>query len=186
MLTCVSCSAKNDAISHQRDGYKVLWKIRNYVVIKSFIRKKAQDSQDMLSRIFHEMKQIRELGGLKLTLDFGKTRNHDAFIKPVMSFIIEDFQDNDLLCRRKWDHLQNMKGLYRINQFKLPYGDNACICCELIYICHKKANIVSKSKNRLDGYPFLPIHTYFHTLSFGLCPQSTVCDTPAEYYTLFY
>ena len=85
----------------------------------------------MMARIFSGMKQIRYLGGIKLTLDFGKGRKNDVIKIPVIQFIIDDCKWNDLLCGRKGVHSLNMKGLCRDCDIKSSNGENNCFNSEL-------------------------------------------------------
>ena len=55
----------------------------------------------MLTCIFKEMKDIRDQGGIKLTLDFGEWLKHDVVAIPVIQFVIGDCKGKDLLCERK-------------------------------------------------------------------------------------
>ena len=48
----------------------------------------------MFSKIFKNMKDIRDTGGIHMTLDFGKTTKHDVIVIPVIQFIIIDY----LIC----------------------------------------------------------------------------------------
>ena len=43
-----------------------------------------------MSQIFKEIKDIRDSGGLKLTLDFDDHGTHDVIAIPVIQFIIVD------------------------------------------------------------------------------------------------
>ena len=45
----------------------------------------------MIWKIFKEIKEIRDNGGIGLTLDFGSDRKHDEIIIPVIRFIIGDY-----------------------------------------------------------------------------------------------
>ena len=67
----------------------------------------------MMSKIFQEMKTIRDNGGIKLCLDFGNGNVHHVTAIPVIQYIIGDCKGNDLLCGRKAGHHINMKGLCR-------------------------------------------------------------------------
>ena len=58
----------------------------------------------MVSRIFKEMKQIRDCGGIKLTLNFGIHGIHNVIAIPAIQFIIGDCKGNDILCGRKGGH----------------------------------------------------------------------------------
>ena len=67
----------------------------------------------MMQEIFAKMKEIRNLGELKLTLDFGSHGEHDVITIPVIQCIVGDCKSNDVLCERKGGHDARMKGLYR-------------------------------------------------------------------------
>ena len=82
---------------------------------------------DMLACIFREMKEIRENGGLKLSLNFGGTKKYDVIAIPVIQFIIGDCKGNDLLCGRKGGHSLLMNGLCRDCDVKPEFGDETCI-----------------------------------------------------------
>ena len=81
----------------------------------------------MMGKIFKEMKEIRDSGGIKMTLDFGKNRVHNVIAIPVIQFIIGDCKGNDLLCGRKGGHSLNMKGLCRDCDVTPKDGDDTCI-----------------------------------------------------------
>ena len=57
----------------------------------------------MIGKIFQEMKEIRDNGGIRLILDLGSGRMHDTIAIPVIKFIIGDCKGNDILCGRKGD-----------------------------------------------------------------------------------
>ena len=61
-----------------------------------------------MSQIFNEMKNIRESGGLKLTLNFGSHSTHNVITIPLIQFIIGDCKGNDILCIRKGGHSLSM------------------------------------------------------------------------------
>ena len=68
----------------------------------SYIRNdRAQDYHDMIGKIFQEMKEICDNGGIRLTLDIGSGKLHDVIAIPVIQLIIGDCKGNDLLCGRK-------------------------------------------------------------------------------------
>ena len=95
---------------------------------KNYVRNdKLQDYHDMMSQIFKEMKDIRDSGGLKLTLDFGEHGRHDVIAIPVIQFIIGDCKGNDTLCGRKGGHSLNMNGLCRDCTISPMDGDNTYI-----------------------------------------------------------
>ena len=84
----------------------------------------AQDYHDMIGKVFQEMKDIRDNGGIKSSLDFGCDRSHDVIEIPVIQFIIGDYKDHDLLCGRKGEHFINMKSLCRDCDVKPSDGDD--------------------------------------------------------------
>ena len=43
----------------------------------------------MIWKIFQEMKEIRDNGGIRLTLDFVTGKTHDVVVIPVIQFIKE-------------------------------------------------------------------------------------------------
>ena len=148
---------------------------------KNYIRNdKAQDYHDMMSKIFNEMRLIRESGGIKLTLDFGNDNTHDVIAIPVVQFIIGDCKGNDLLCGRKGGHGLTMKGLCRDCDVSPDNGDNTCIDTELICSFHRKENIEGKETDELNQWSFLPINNCFHNISFGGCDRNIYGATPAE------
>ena len=52
---------------------------------KNYIRQeKLQDYHDMMSKISKEIKDIRDCGGIKLTLNFGIHGKHDIIAIPVI------------------------------------------------------------------------------------------------------
>ena len=141
---------------------------------------KAQDYHDMMSKIFQEMKEIRDNGGMKLSLDFGNGKTHEVIAMPVIQFIIGDCKGNDLLCGRKGGHHIDMKGLCRDCNISPNDGDNVCLNKELMCKFHSTETIVGCSKTELDKYSFLPIRNCFTNLSFGGCPRNIYGATPAE------
>ena len=141
---------------------------------------KAQDYHDMMAKIFQEMKEIRESGGLKLCLDFGNNNKHEVIAMPVIQYIIGDCKGNDLLCGRKAGHHIQMKGLCRDCNISPQDGDNVCLDSELMCSFHSVHTIVGRTKDELDAYSFIPIHNCFSDLSFGGCPRNIYGATPAE------
>ena len=141
---------------------------------------KAQDYHDMMAKIFQEMKEIRDSGGIKLCLDFGGGEKHDVIAIPVIQFIIGDCKGNDLLCGRKGGHHIRMKGLCRDCDISPEDGDDVCIEKDLICSFHSIDTIVGHSKEELDKYSFLPIRNCFTDLSFGGCSRNIYGATPAE------
>ena len=100
---------------------------------KNYVRnERLQDYHDMMAKIFEEMKQIRECGGIKLTLDFGKDGTHEVIAIPVIQYIIGDCKGNDTLCGRKGGHSLGMKGLCQDCNITPDDGDNTCIGGPLI------------------------------------------------------
>ena len=75
-----------------------IWWVQDFAQDKNFVcdqknyicNDKAQDYRDMISRIFQEMKQINNSGGMKLKLDFDKGRKHEVISIPVIQFSIGD------------------------------------------------------------------------------------------------
>ena len=126
------------------------------------------------------MKDIRDSGGIHLTLDFGNNKKHDVIAIHMIQFIIGYCKDNDLLCGRKGCHSLSMKGLCRDCDVKPDDGDNTCIDQELICSFHLMQNIVGKTKEVLELYSFLPINNCFHNFSFGGCERSIYGATSAE------
>ena len=57
------------------------------------------------------MKNIRDLGGMVLTLDFGMDFIHKVIAISVIQFITEDCKVNDLSCGSKGSHSLDMIGL---------------------------------------------------------------------------
>ena len=92
---------------------------------------KAQDYHDMLRCIYKEMKDIRDSGGIEMTLDFGPLLKHNVIAIPVIQFIIGDCKGNDLLCGRKGGHSLLMNGLCRDCNIHPKYADDTCIEKEL-------------------------------------------------------
>ena len=59
------------------------------------------------------MRDIRDTGGIQLTLDFGDNKVHDVIDIPMIQFITVYCKGNDLLCYRKGGHTLEMNGLCR-------------------------------------------------------------------------
>ena len=55
----------------------------------------------MTTEIFAEMKDIRDSGGLQLTLDSGLHGVHDVIAIPVIQYIVGDCKGNDVFRRSK-------------------------------------------------------------------------------------
>ena len=141
---------------------------------------KAQDYHDMLTCIFKEMKDIRDQGGIKMTLDFGESLKHDVVAIPVIQFIIGDCKGNDLLCGRKGGHSLLMNGLCRDCNIEPKFGDDTCIGKELRCQFITMDDVMGKDENELERYSFLPIKNCFHNISFGGCNRNIYGGTPAE------
>ena len=141
---------------------------------------KAQDYHDMITCIFKEMKDIRDDGGIKLTLDFGESVKHDVIAIPVIQFIIGDCKGNDLLCGRKGGHSLLMNGLCRDCNIQPMYADDTCIGKELRCKFITLDDVKGKDEKELERYSFLPIKNCFHDLSFGGCNRNIYGATPAE------
>ena len=58
----------------------------------------AQNYHDMIRKVFQEMKEVRDNGGIRLVLDFVSGRKRDVIAIPVIQFVIGDYKDNNLLC----------------------------------------------------------------------------------------
>ena len=147
----------------------------------SYLRNdKAQDYHDMLSCIFKEMKEVRDNGGMKMSLDFGLGKKHDVIAIPVIQFIIGDCKGNDLLCGRKGGHSLLMNGLCRDCNITPGKGDDTCIGKNLLCQYITINDIVDKDVEQLNSISFLPIDNCFHHLSFGGCNRNIYGATPAE------
>ena len=139
---------------------------------KNYVRQeKLQDYHDMKSKIFEELKYIRDCGGIKHTLDFGKHGKHKVVAIPVIHYIIGDFKVNDTLCGRKGGHSLNMKALCRECNIPPDDDDNTCIDGPLICQYITKNDVEGKSKEELENFTFIPIHNCFSRLSFGGDPR---------------
>ena len=148
---------------------------------KNYIRtEKLQDYHDMMSKIFEEMKNIRNNGGIKLTLDFGNHGIHEVIAIPVIQFIIGDCKGNDTLCGRKGGHSVTMKGLCRDCDISPENSDKTCIDSPLLCQFITKNDVEGKDKEELDQISFIPIHNCFSKLSFGGDPRGVYGGTPAE------
>ena len=90
-------------------------------------QERLQDYHDMMSKVFQEMKQIRDCGGIKLILNFGVHGKHDVIAIYVIQYIIGDFKGNDILCGRKGGHSLQIQGLCRDCNIHPSEGDNTCI-----------------------------------------------------------
>ena len=104
----------------------------------------------MLSCIFKEMKDIRENGSIKMTLDFGESMKHDVVAIPVIQFIIGNCKENDLLCGQKGGHYLLMNGLCRDCNIQPMFADDTCIGeklrCQFITI----NDIKGKDEDEID------------------------------------
>ena len=148
---------------------------------ENYIRNnKLQDYHDMMSQIFKEMKNIRDSGGLKLTLDFGDHGTLDMIDIPVIQFIIGDCKDKYILYGRKGSHSLNKKGLCRDCNISRAYEDNtyigSALKCDYITI----NEIVGQKKDHIEKYSFLPINTCFTNISFGGCLRDLYGGIPAD------
>ena len=130
------------------------WWVQGFVKDKKLFRDqqnyvrnaKLQYYHDMMSRIFEEMNDLRKLGGLQLTLDFGEKGTHDVVAIPVIQFIIGDCKGNDILCGRKGGHSLNMNGLCRDCNISPLEGDNTCIGVPLVYRYIRTHDIIGKTE----------------------------------------
>ena len=148
---------------------------------KNYVRnERLQDYHDMMAKIFEEMKQIRDSGGIKLTLDFGKDGTHEVIAIPVIQYIIGDCKGNDTLCGRKGGHSLGMKGLCRDCNITPDDGDNTCIEGPLICKYVTKTDVEGKLKEDLDKISFISIKNCFSDLSFGGDNRGIYGGTPAE------
>ena len=143
-------------------------------------QEKLQDYHDMMSKIYLEMKQIRDSGGIKLTLNFGVDGKHEVIAIPVIQYVIGDCKGNDTLCGRKGGHSLQMKGLCRDCNIHPSEGDNTCIDRPLLCKYISKSDIEGKTKEELDEFSFYPINNCFSQLSFGGDPRGIYGATPAE------
>ena len=157
---------QDQTMFHNQDGY-----VRD---------DRAQDYHDMMAKIFQEMKEIYDNGGIKLVLDFGNGYKHTVIAIPVIQFIIGDCKGNDLLCGRKGGHHLNMKGLCRDCNISPKDGDKISSRRALPCKFHSIDTIVGRSKAELDKYSFLPIRNCFTNISFGGCRRNIYGATPAE------
>ena len=55
----------------------------------------------MMAYIFKEMKNIRDRGGIHLTLEFDTNQKHDVILLPDIQFIIGDRTYNDIIYGKK-------------------------------------------------------------------------------------
>ena len=141
---------------------------------------RVQDYHDMMSCIFKEMRDIRDTGGIQLTLDFGNNNVHDVTAIPVIQFIIGDCKGNDLLCGRKGGHTLEMNGLCRDCDISPHEGDNLCIGSQLKCKFHTKDSIVEANAEKLESYSFFQLRNCFSELSFGGCNRNIYGGSPAE------
>ncbi len=118
-------------------------------------QEKLQDYHDMMSKIYLEMKQIRDCGGIKLTLNFGNDGKHEVIAIPVIQYIIGDCKGNDTLCGRKGGHSLQMNGLCRDCNIHPSEGDNTCINEPLLCRYITKGDIEGKTKDELDAFHFI-------------------------------
>ena len=132
----------------------------------------------MLSQIFKDMKDIRDKGGIHMTLDFGENMRYGVIAIPVIYFIIGDCKGNDLQCGHNGGDSLLMNGQCRYCNIILSDGDNTCIGRELICSFRKTVNIIGKSKDELYQFSFLPITNDFINISFGGCDRGIYDATP--------
>ena len=141
---------------------------------------KAQDYHGMLQCIFKETKDIRDSGGIRLTLNFGDTLQYDIIAIPVIQFIIGDCKGNGLLCGRKGDHSLLMNGLCRDCDISPMHADDRCIGKELRCQFITIDDVLGNDENKIERILFVPIKNYFHDLSFGGCNRNIYGATLAE------
>ena len=182
VLSC--CLWFNRAARNRTSSWFVSGFIQDQTLFRdqsSYVRDdKAQDYHNMLSHIFKDFKQLRDNGGISMTLDFGNNNKHDVVAIPVLQYVIGDCKGNDLLCGRMGGHSLNMKGLCRDCDVKPCDGDAICIGEKLKCKFHTMPDIVSKSPSELKDISFLPINNCFSQLSFGGCKRNILGGTPAE------
>ena len=118
------------------------------------------------------MKDIRDSGGIAMTLDFGPSLKHNVIAIPVIQFIIGDCKGNDLLCGRKGGHSLLMNGLCRDCNINPKYADDTCIGKELRCQFITIDDVFGKSNDEIERFSFLPIENCFHELSFGGCKRN--------------
>ena len=153
---------------------------------KNYVKNdKLQDYHDMMTEIFAEMKDIRDSGGLKLTLDFGSHGVHDVIAIPVIQYIVGDCKGNDVLCGRKGGHEIRMKGLCRDCNISPQDGDDVCLETPLKCKFLTKDDVLNKTQEELDSISFWKINNCFSHLSFGGCPRNVYGGTPPEILHLF-
>ena len=92
------------------------------------------------------MHDIRQSGGIRLTLDFRDNRIHQVIDIPVIQFIIGDCKGNDLLCGRMGGHTLQMNGIFRDCDNSPKDGDYLCIGTPLKCKFHTKETIVGKTE----------------------------------------
>ena len=80
-----------------------------------------------ISHMFKEMKDIRDSGGMSLTLDFGMYCKNKVIYILVIQFIIGDCKDNNVLCGRECSNSLNMNGLCRDSDIHPLDRDNIFI-----------------------------------------------------------
>ena len=180
-----SCLWFKRNVRNRSSAWSVLGFVQDQKLFRDFMSyvrdDKAQDYHDMIDHIFSEFRGIREKGGMRLQLDFGKGIVHDVNIIPVIQFIVGDCKGNDLLCGRKAGHSLKMKGLCRDCNISPGLGDDTCVSIEgLRCTYHDKNTIEQKTKEELDAISFLHIKNAFSKLSFGGCERSIWGATPAE------
>ena len=140
---------------------------------------RAQDYHDMMAKIFQEMREIRDNGGIRLTLNLDG-RSFDVIAIPVIQFIIGDCKGNDLLCGRKGGHSLKMKGLCRDCNIEPQEGDETCLDTELLCSFIKKSDIEGKSKEETEALSYMNLHNAFSKMSIGGCDRGIFGATPAE------
>ena len=151
--------------NHKARNRSFTWFVQEFIEDQSLFRDqknyvrtdKLQDYHDMMSKIFEETKNIRDNGGIKLTLNFGKHGIHQVIAIPVIQFIIGDCKGNDTLCGRKGGHSITMKGLCRDCDISPEDGDKTCIDCPLLCQFISKNDVEGKDKEELDKISFIPI-----------------------------
>ena len=73
------------------------------------------------------MKQIRDSGELKLTLDFESHGAHDVIALPIIQYIMGYCKGNDVLYGRKKGYHVRMKVLCRYCNICSADGDDVCL-----------------------------------------------------------
>jgi hypothetical protein len=148
---------------------------------------KYQDYHIMLEHILKEFAEIRDAGGIKMTLDFecnGEKYTHIVAAKPCIMFIIGDAKGNDMLCCRMGSYTSlKMGGFCRDCDISPQNTDDPCTDVNGLKCSWIDLNIINTTndddlKNNLSFYPIK--RNCFHYLPMGDNIRNIYGSTPVE------